>query len=48
MYPFATTSWVNKDENIAQQIFSAYRTIYFSRLLKKNIAWNYLYATLNM
>ena len=45
MYPFATISWVNKDENIAQHIFSAYRTIFLT-VTEKNIAWNYLYADL--
>ena len=35
-YPFATFCWVNKDENIAQKIFPAHKTIYFSYLLKTN------------
>ena len=37
IYPFGALFWVHKDENIAQHIFKAHRTIYFSQLLKTNL-----------
>ena len=39
IYPFATLSWVNKDENtlLVQQIFLAHRAIYYPQLLKTSL-----------